>query len=119
MQLVPQLIPDGSANIVPVPVPFFVTLSSAEPGSLSKIAATVVSSQRSTMQSADPAQLPPLHPAKAEPACGTADNKMLVPHGYREAQSAALQVTVPFPLPPMETAKEGLGEDTSKVAVTV
>jgi hypothetical protein len=119
MQLVPQLIPDGSENIVPVPVPFFVTLSIAEPGSLSKIAVTVVSSQRSTMQSADPVQLPPLHPAKAEPACGTADNKMLVPHGYREVQSAALQVTVPFPLPPMETAKEGLGEETSKVAVTV
>ena len=118
-QLVPQLIPDGSENIVPVPVPFFVTLSIAEPGSLSKIAVTVVSSQRSTMQSTDPAQSPPLHPVKADPACGTADNKMLVPHGYREVQGAALQVTVPFPLPSMETTKEGLGEESSKVAVTV
>ena len=119
MQFVPQLIPDGSEETVPVPVPFSVKLSLTVLGSLSKIAVTVVSSQRSTMQSADPVQLPPLHPAKAEPICGTADNKMLVPHGYREVQGAVLQLTVPFPLPVIETAREGFGEETSKVALTV
>src|SRR3954453_16032170 len=78
--------PAGEPDTVPVPVPFFDTLSVYW---LSvKAAVTVVSAFIVTVQVPVPVQPPPLQPVKVEPAAGVAVRVTVVPFAHLEEQVA-------------------------------
>src|SRR3989449_3637914 len=85
-------------------------------------AVTVVAALRVTGQAPGPEQPPPLQPLKVEPAAGAAVSVTAVPPAKLAAQvapqvmPAGLLVTVPAPVPALETVSVKVGV---KVAVTV
>src|SRR5207249_11056562 len=87
------------------------------------VAVTVVAALRVTVQAPGPEQPPPLQPLKVEPAAGAAVSVTAVPLVKLAAQvapqvmPAGLLVTVPAPVPALETVRAKVcGVD---VAVTV
>jgi hypothetical protein len=101
-----QVLPQASAGdeldvTVPLPLPAFVTLSTAVAGMALKVAVTVVFAQRGKVQDPMPVQSPPDQPAKLDPACGVAARVMLVPQGADAGQTPPLQETLPAPEPPV------------------
>src|SRR5436309_2657833 len=119
-QLAPQLIPAGELVTVPLPVPALLTVS-AKLGR-AKVAVTVVAALRVTVQAPVPEQPPPLQPVKVEPAAGAAVSVTAVPLVKLAAQvapqviPAGLLVTVPVPVPALETVRAKVGV---KLTVTV
>src|SRR5437016_3604331 len=87
------------------------------------VAVTVVAAETVTMQGPVPAQPPPVQPAKEEPAAGAAVRVTAVPLGKLAAQvapqlmPAGALVTVPVPVPALETVSAKVG--SVNVAVTV
>jgi len=87
------------------------------------VAVTVVAALRVTVQAPGPEQPPPLQPLKVEPAAGAAVSVTAVPLAKLAAQvapqvmPAGLLVTVPAPVPALETASVKVCR--VKVAVTV
>ena len=72
-QLLPHEMPAGELVTVPLPVPFFVTVSvNCWAGCVLKVAVTVVLAFSVTVQSPVPLQTPPLQPAKTDPFTGAA-----------------------------------------------
>src|SRR5437879_74235 len=86
------------------------------------VAVTVVAALRVTVQAPGPEQPPPLQPVKVEPAAGAAVSVTAVPLVKLAAQvapqvmPAGLLVTVPAPVPALETVSVKVGVN---VAVTV
>jgi len=101
-QVVPQLMPAGLLVTVPVPVPFFVTVSVT--GVAVNAAVTEVSALTVTTHVPVPVQAP-LQPANAEPVAGAAVRVTAVPAVKDFEQvvpqliPAGLLVTVPEPVP--------------------
>src|SRR5882724_2381161 len=87
------------------------------------VAVTVVAALRVTVQAPGPEQPPPLQPLKVEPAAGAAVSVTAVPLAKLAAQvapqvmPAGLLVTVPAPVPALETVSVKVCR--VKVAVTV
>ena len=87
-----------------------------------KVAVTVVSAFTVTVQVPVPLQPPPLQPANTEPPAGVAVKVTEVPELKDFEQVApqstpeGLLVTVPLPVPPLETVRV---KNAVKVAVTV
>src|SRR5881296_3614039 len=87
------------------------------------VAVTVVAALRVTVQAPGPAQPPPLQPLKVEPAAGAAVSVTAVPLAKLAAQvapqvmPAGLLVTLPAPVPALETVSVKVCR--VKVAVTV
>src|SRR5207245_6402523 len=87
------------------------------------VAVTVVAALRVTVQAPGPEQPPPVQPLKVEPAAGAAVGVTAVPLAKLAAQvapqvmPAGLLVTVPAPVPALETVSVKVGR--AKVAVTV
>jgi len=120
-QVAPQLIPAGALVTVPLPVPALLTVS-AKLGR-AKVAVTVVAAKTVTVQAPVPEQPPPLQPLKVEPAAAVAVSVTAVPLG-KLAEQVAPQlipagelVTVPLPVPALETVRVKVCG--VKVAVTV
>src|SRR5439155_19544212 len=103
----PQVMPAGALVTVPLPVPAGVTVS-VKVGSV-KVAVTVVAAETVTVQVLVPEHPPPLQPVKVEPAAGAAVRVTAVPLEKLAAQvapqlmPAGLLVTVPVPVPALET----------------
>src|SRR5207244_10648390 len=89
-QLVPQVLPAGLLATVPLPVPAETTVRAKI--CRSKVAVTVVSAVRVTVQLAVPAQPPPCQPVKTEPGAGVGVSVTRLPLVY-------LQQLVPQVLP--------------------
>src|SRR5947199_9012334 len=87
------------------------------------VAVTVVAALRVTVQAPGPEQPPPLQPLKVEPAAGAAVSVTAVPLAKLAAQvapqvmPAGLLVTLPAPVPALETVSVKVCR--VKVAVTV
>src|SRR2546425_8145241 len=119
VHVAPQVMPDGALVTVPEPVPAAVTVS-ANVGA--KVAVTVVAAESVIVHVPVPEQPPPLQPVKAEPAAGLALRVTTVPLAKLAEQvaphviPAGLLVTVPAPVPALETVSANVG---AKVAVTV
>src|SRR5438093_4248464 len=79
------------------------------------VAVTVVAALRVTVQAPGPEQPPPLQPLKVEPAAGAAVSVTAVPLAKLAAQvapqvmPAGLLVTVPAPVPALETVSVKVG----------
>src|SRR2546428_2454428 len=119
VHVAPQVMPDGALVTVPEPVPAAVTVS-ANVGA--KVAVTVVAAESVIVHVPVPEQPPPLQPVKAEPAAGLALRGTTLPLAKLADQvaphviPAGLLVTVPAPVPALETVSANVG---AKVAVTV
>ncbi len=120
-QVAPQLIPAGELVTVPLPVPAWLTVS-AKLGRL-KVAVTVVAAEIVATQVPVPVHPPPLQPVKIEPAAGAAASVTAVPVVKLAEQvtpqviPAGVLVTVPMPVPALETVRTKVCD--AKVAVTV
>src|SRR6058998_602398 len=120
-QVAPQVMPAGLLVTVPAPVPALETVSVKV--CRVKVAVTVVAALRVTVQAPGPEQPPPLQPLKVEPAAGAAVSVTAVPLAKLAAQvapqvmPAGLLVTVPAPVPALETVSVKVCR--VKVAVTV
>src|SRR5438046_1785759 len=120
-QVAPQLIPAGELVTVPLPVPAWLTVS-AKLGRL-KVAVTVVAAETVTTHVPVPEHPPPLQPVKVEPAAGAAVSVTAVPLVKLAEQvtpqviPAGVLVTVPMPVPALETVRTKVCD--AKVAVTV
>src|SRR6058998_576540 len=120
-QVAPQVMPAGLLVTVPAPVPALETVSVKV--CRVKVAVTVVAALRVTVQAPGPEQPPPLQPVKVEPAAGAAVSVTAVPLAKLAAQvapqvmPAGLLVTVPAPVPALETVSVKVCR--VKVAVTV
>src|SRR5438094_943514 len=120
-QVTPQLIPTGALVTVPLPVPALLTVS-AKLGTL-KVAVTVVPAETATTHVPVPEHPPPLQPVKVEPAAGAAVSVTAVPLVKLAEQvtpqviPAGVLVTVPMPVPALQTVRTKVCD--AKVAVTV
>src|SRR5436190_736268 len=122
-QVAPQLMPAGLLVTVPAPAPALETVSTRAGV---KVAVTVVAAESVTVQAPGPEQPPPLQPVKVEPAAGTAVSVTAVPFVKLAAQvapqliPAGLLVTVPVPVPALETVRAKVGvKVTVKMSVAV
>jgi hypothetical protein len=107
VQVEPQLIPSGLDVTTPAPVP---AVASASALSLSKVAVTARSAFTVTVQVAVPEQAPD-QPVNDEPAAGVAVSVTgTEANGAEQVAPQAipfgLEVTVPDPLPAVETVTE-------------
>src|SRR5882724_3373225 len=106
-QVAPHEMPAGALVTVPVPFPDFVT-ERAKVGAVN-VAVTLWATLMVTVQVPVPVQPPPLQPVKVEPATGAAVRVTIVPIENEAEQvapqemPAGLLVTVPLPLPDLET----------------
>src|SRR6267142_2525624 len=106
-QVAPHEMPAGALVTVPVPFPDFVT-ERAKVGAVN-VAVTLWATLMVTVQVPVPVQPPPLQPVKVEPATGAAVRVTIVPIENEAEQvapqemPAGLLVTVPPPLPDLET----------------
>src|SRR5947199_7739100 len=113
--------PAGLLVTVPAPVPALETVSVKV--CRVKVAVTVVAALRVTVQAPGPEQPPPVQPLKVEPPAGAAVSVTAVPLAKLAAQvapqvmPAGLLVTVPAPVPALETVSVKVCR--VKVAVTV
>src|SRR5881398_1080884 len=120
-QVAPQVMPAGLLVTLPAPVPALETVSVKI--CRVKVAVTVVAALRVTVQAPGPEQPPPLQPLKVEPAAGAAVSVTAVPLAKLAAQvapqvmPAGLLVTLPAPVPALETVSVKICR--VKVAVTV
>src|SRR5213592_1808343 len=120
-QVAPQVMPAGLLVTLPAPVPALETVSVKV--CRVKVAVTVVAALRVTVQAPGPEQPPPLQPLKVEPAAGAAVSVTAVPLVKLAAQvapqvmPAGLLVTVPAPVPALETVSVKVCR--VKVAVTM
>src|SRR5439155_14989 len=122
-QVAPQVMPAGLLVTVPAPAPALETVSTRAGV---KVAVTVVAAEIVTVQAPVPEQPPPLQPVKVEPAAGAAVSVTAVPLAKLAEQvapqviPAGLLVTVPVPVPALETvwAKVGV-KVTVKTSVAV
>src|SRR5947209_2243023 len=119
-QLVRQVLPAGLLATVPLPVPAETTVRAKI--CRSKVAVTVVSAVRVTVQLAVPVQPPPCQPVKTEPGAGVGVSVTRLPLVYlqqlvRQVLPAGLLATVPLPVPAETTVRAKICR--SKVAVTV
>src|SRR5205823_3595817 len=120
-QVAPQLIPAGALVTVPLPVPAGVTVRVKV--CTVKVAVTVVAADSVTTHAPAPEQPPPLQPLKVEPAAGAAVSVTAVPLAKLAEQvapqvmPAGLLVTVPAPVPALETVSVKVCR--VKVAVTM
>src|SRR5438034_11842158 len=111
--------PAGLLVTVPAPAPALETVSTRAGV---KVAVTVVAAESVTVQAPVPEQ-PPLQPVKVEPAAGTAVSVTAVPFVKLAEQvapqviPAGVLVTVPMPVPALETVRTKVCD--AKVAVTV
>src|SRR5881397_1452510 len=118
-QVAPQVMPAGLLVTVPAPAPALETVSTRAGV---KVAVTVVAAEIVTVQVPAPVQPAPVQPVKVEPAAGAAVSVMAAPLVKLAAQiapqvmPAGLLVTVPAPVPALETVRVKVGV---KVAVTV
>src|SRR5437762_13524278 len=109
-QVAPQVIPAGELVTVPLPVPALLTVR-AKLGRL-KVAVTVVAAESVSTQAPVPEHPPPLQPLKVEPAAGVAVSVTTVPLAKLAEQvapqliPAGALVTVPLPVPALETGSE-------------
>jgi hypothetical protein len=116
VQSAPQLIPAGVLVIVPVPVPFFITVKVA----WLNVATTETAAFTVTTHAPVPLHPPPDQPEKNEPVVGDAVNVTLVPARCTSEQSAPQLipagelVIVPVPVPFFITVKV-----TSSMQLTV
>jgi hypothetical protein len=110
--LLPQVMPAGLLLTVPLPVPFFVTLSvkfCADPLLGLKVAVTVMLELSVTVQLPVPEHPPPLQPENTERSLATAVRLTCVPPGKLAEQvvpqvmPAGLLLTVPLPVPDFVT----------------
>ncbi len=106
-QVAPQETPAGALVTVPLPAPALLTVSVKD--CKAKVAVTEVAALIVTVQVPLPVQPPPLQPLKLEPAAGAAVKATKVPL-VNEAEQvvpqempAGLLVTVPLPVPVLET----------------
>jgi len=112
LQLTPQLIPAGLLITVPAPVPAFDTVSVCGTDALN-VAVTLCAVLMVTAQVAVPLQPPPLQPANVEPADGLAVSVTLLfavklaLHVAPQLIPAGLLVTVPVPVPALDTVSVG------------
>src|SRR5436309_509193 len=119
-QVVPQAMPAGALVTVPLPAPVLLTVSVKV--WRAKVAVTEVAALIVTVQVPVPEQLPPLQPAKVEPAAGAAVSVTAVPLANAAAQvvpqatPAGALVTVPVPTPALVTVS--VKDWIAKVAVT-
>jgi len=106
-QVAPQETPAGALVTVPLPAPALLTVSVKD--CKAKVAVTEVAALIVTVQVPLPVQPPPLQPLKVEPAAGAAVKVTKVPLVNEAAQvvpqemPAGLLVTVPLPVPALET----------------
>jgi hypothetical protein len=106
-QVAPHEMPAGALVTVPVPFPDLVT-ERAKVGAVN-VAVTLWATLMVTVQVPVPVQPPPLQPVKVEPAAGAAVRVTIVPIENEAEQvvpqemPAGLLVTVPPPLPDLET----------------
>src|SRR5438034_5478563 len=106
-QVAPQVMPAGLLVTLPAPVPALETVSVKI--CRVKVAVTVVAALRVTVQAPGPEQPPPLQPLKVEPAAGAAVSVTAVPlvklavQVAPQVMPAGLLVTVPAPVPALET----------------
>src|SRR5436309_2671942 len=120
-QVAPQVIPAGALVTVPLPVPAGVTVR-VKVCSV-KVAVTVVAPETVTTHVPVPEHPPPLQPVKVEPAAGAAVSVTAVPLVKLAEQvtpqviPAGVLVTVPMPVPALETVRTKVCD--AKVAVTV
>jgi len=106
-QVAPQETPAGALVTVPLPAPALLTVSVKD--CKAKVAVTEVATLIVTVQVPLPVQPPPLQPLKVEPAAGAAVKVTMVPLANEAEQvvpqemPAGLLVTVPLPVPALET----------------
>jgi len=106
-QVAPQETPAGALVTVPLPAPALLTVSVKD--CKAKVAVTEVAALIVTVQVPLPEQPPPLQPLKVEPAAGAAVKVTAVPLANETEQvvpqemPAGLLVTVPLPVPALET----------------
>jgi len=106
-QVAPQETPAGALVTVPLPAPALLTVSVKD--CKAKVAVTEVAALIVTVQVPLPVQPPPLQPVKVEPAAGAAVKVTKVPLANEAEQvvpqemPAGLLVTVPLPVPALET----------------
>src|SRR6058998_3905639 len=119
-QVALQEMPAGALVTVPLPVPLGLTVNVKVCSA--KVAVTVVAAPSVTRHVPVPEQLPPLQPAKVEPAAGAAVSVTAVPLANAAAQvvpqatPAGALVTVPLPTPALVTVS--VKDWIAKVAVT-
>jgi len=107
-QVAPQVMPAGLLVTLPAPAPALETVS-VKVGV--NVAVTVVAAETVTTHDPVPEQPPPLQPPKVEPAAGAAVSVTAVPLVKLAAQvapqvmPAGLLVTVPAPVPALETVR--------------
>src|SRR5438552_11846229 len=127
-EVVPQVLPAGLLATVQLPVPAETTVRAKI--CRSKVAVTVVSAVRVTVQLAVPVQPPPCQPVKTEPGAGVGVSVTRLPLVYLQqlvpqVLPAGLLATVPLPVPAETTRSEErrVGKDAmtgvSPVRVTV
>src|SRR5438552_12356711 len=117
-EVVPQVLPAGLLATVPLPVPAETTVRAKI--CRSKVAVTVVSAVRVTVQLAVPVQPPPCQPIKTEPGAGVGVSVTRLPLVYLQqlvpqVLPAGLLATVPLPVPAETTVRAKVCR--SKVAV--
>jgi len=119
--VVPQLMPAGELEIVPLPVPALLTVSANEDGS-ANVAVTFRAAFIVTVQVLAVPVQPPLQPVKVDPAAGAALSVTTVPDVNEVEQvvpqlmPAGALVTVPLPAPALLTVSAK--DDCMKLAVT-